>query len=63
MKHKFDCFEGIQHHAICEFNQYRKALEEMYQAKIKVIRMYCWFGWKVEFELEECEVNNDRNNI
>ena len=55
MKHKFDCSEGIQHYAICEFNQYRKALEEMYQAKIKVVKMYWCFGWKVAFELEECE--------
>ena len=54
MKHTFDCFEGIHHHAICEFNQCRKALEEMYQAKIKVVKMYYCFGWKVVFELEEC---------
>jgi len=57
MKHKFCCFEGIHSHAICEFNQYRKALEEMYRAKIKVIKMYWCFGWKVLFECEESEVN------
>lgn len=55
MKHKFDCFEGIQKYAVQEFNQSREPLETMYQSKIKVIRMYWWFGWKVEFELEECE--------
>ena len=54
-KHKLNCFEGIQTDAICEFNQYRKALEEMYQAKIKVTKMYWCFGWKVEFELEDEE--------
>lgn len=55
MKHKFNCFEGIQMYAVCEFNQYRKALEEMYKAKIKVSKMYWCFGWKVEFELEDEE--------
>jgi len=55
MKHTFNCFEGIHARAICEFNQYRKPLEEMYQAKIKVIKMYWCFGWKVLFELQEVE--------
>lgn len=55
MKHKFNCFEGIQMYAVCEFNQYRKALEEMYKAKINVTKMYWCFGWKVEFELEDEE--------
>lgn len=53
MKHKFNCFEGIHSHAICEFNQYRKALEDMYGSKIKVVKMYWCFGWKVLFECEE----------
>lgn len=53
MKHKFHCFEGIQKYAIHEFNQTRKALEEMYKSKIKITKMYWCFGWKVEFELED----------
>ena len=57
MKHIFDCFEYIHHSAICEFNRYRMDLEEMYGSKIKVIRMFWWFGWKVLFECEESEVN------
>ena len=57
MKHKFNCFEGIHAHAICEFNQYRKALEDMYRSKIKVVEMYYFFGWKVIFELDKSEVN------
>lgn len=53
IKHKFDCYESTQPLSICKFNQYRKAIEEMYQTKIKVIKMYYFFGWKVEFELIE----------
>jgi hypothetical protein len=58
MTHKFECFEGIQHYAICEFNQCRKALEELHGAPIKVKKMYYRFGWKVEYVLES-EATND----
>ena len=51
--HTFDCFESIHKYAIQEFNSIRSALEEMHQAKIKVIKM-CWCcGWKVKYEVEQ----------